>query len=473
MESAIDRIKAKVQINGLLSDIKVATVRQSLNANRRIQSDRFGSTFLPLSNCVPKEFAQVSKMLPHTQVESQDLMAKNPKEFRPNINNEVSLMACQEEELIVPIYRPETTSQSELSHLFCFYLVAFYGPNVPPTKDGIRMTISLFASLDGNMTDTMLNAALKKKGYTVKLEQYDDMRGYGRAMRSLITYCNIVEEQKAIIKKFVGVPGALAAATVCLQTFGKYVTTESLTQWFKNRYLSIGRLLNVQNVQNAGDLVPQLNNMQFMYNILSSSFELRRLLVLRMFAFSDTDSIMGTMFEHVMSMLAGTDITHVFSIDTYVVRFMPEVLNLPILRNNEVYLVGMYEFWNKHRAIFPYVRFLIPPDQCTPINRNTLMQLTAAAVAIGAKVSDSYKNYRGAAITSRMYKQVHEAVERYFVERFRASHIGLIASERSTMTHEEHIEMMARQEERVQEMGDAEMIREFETLNVQGKERKD
>lgn len=45
------------------------------------------------------------------------------------------------------------------------------------------------------------------------------------------------------------------------------------------------------------------------------------------------------------------------NIDVYLIKTMPELMNLQMLRPNDDQLVAMYEFWRKHASICPYVPF--------------------------------------------------------------------------------------------------------------------
>lgn len=133
-------------------------------------------------------------------------------------------------------------------------------------------------------------------------------------------------------------------------------------------------------------------------------------------------------------LLAGTDITHVFTIDTCLAKAMPEIMNLPIIRNYDSNLVGMYEFLAKYENIFPYVRFYVPSEDFHAINRATLQPLTTAAFAVATYASETFKYYRGPVRDSKLYKDISAEVEKYLESRMGASSLLLLNSERAVIS---------------------------------------
>lgn len=182
------------------------------------------------------------------------------------------------------------------------------------------------------------------------------------------------------------------------------------------------------------DYYPPCHALQKAYSALSTAFDLRRVLVDRMFKLKKSKNRVGTVFSHALVLLAGTDITHVFTIDTYLTKSMPEIMNLPIIRNYDSNLVGMYEFWAKYEHIFPYVRFYVPAEDCHAINRTTLQPLTTAAFAVATYASETFKYYRGPVRDSKLYKDIAAEVEKYLEKRMGASSISLLNSERAVIS---------------------------------------
>lgn len=108
-----------------------------------------------------------------------------------------------------------------------------------------------------------------------------------------------------------------------------------------------------------------------------------------MFVYADAQSRLGKLFGLTLQMLASTELTHVYNIDLYIVKLVPKIMNLHILRAYDDELVNMYQFWLQHKDIFPYVRFYVEPKYCQCINRNVLMPLIVASHAVATYMSDT------------------------------------------------------------------------------------
>lgn len=120
-----------------------------------------------------------------------------------------------------------------------------------------------------------------------------------------------------------------------------------------------------------------------------------------------------------------------------IVKLVPEIMNLHILRAYDDELVDMYQFWLRHKDIFPYVRFYVEPKHCHCINRNVLMPLTVASHAVATYMSDTFRNYKGAVLNSTMYKDITAEVGQYIQRRKNAGGLALGSSERAIATEVE------------------------------------
>lgn len=87
-------------------------------------------------------------------------------------------------------------------------------------------------------------------------------------------------------------------------------------------------------------------------------FEFRKMLVDRMFGYAKEKNQLGVVFDMVLTMIAGTDLTHVFNIDLYLMKCMPKLMNIQCLRPYDDQLVKMYAFWKKTRGLFPVCKVL-------------------------------------------------------------------------------------------------------------------
>lgn len=143
-------------------------------------------------------------------------------------------------------------------------------------------------------------------------------------------------------------------------------------------------------------------------------------------------------------MLASTEFTHVYNIDLYIVKLVPEIMNLHILRAYDDQLVDMYQFWLQHKDIFSYVRFYVEPKDCHCINRNVLMPLIVASHAVATYMTNTFKNYKGAVINSTMYKDITVEVGQYIQRRKNAGGLALGFSDRAIATEVERDYILSR-----------------------------
>lgn len=163
------------------------------------------------------------------------------------------------------------------------------------------------------------------------------------------------------------------------QTLGKYVIADNYVKWFTNRARAASGMIGGCDLDSVVAAIPTMNGLQCGNTSMSAVFGFRRMLVDRMFVYADGQSRLGKLFGLTLQMLASTELTRVYNIDLYIVKLVPEIMNLHILRAYDDELVEMYQFWLQHKEIFPYVRFYIEPKHCHCINRNVLMPLIVAS----------------------------------------------------------------------------------------------
>lgn len=377
---------------------------------------KYGSTSLPRSNMTPAGLAQIKDLLPHTQLTSQNFMSINPLKITPESFSDVKMVTYSRELLTVPILRKSVLSEDDLLGVISVVLVIFF----KDTYTGIAVThdeiytayLTLYGSLDHNMSDVIANTGSDTADKRFEFEWYasGDLYLHCFAARYKYYLPVLAELQKANVTDL-GV--AMSYLCVCLQTIGKQVNDDNVTNWFRSRLRAIMAKLGAGTPEAFENVRPDTRTMITGNRALNFMFEFRRMLIDRMFQYRKMKSRMGTVFDMVLAMVAGMDLTHVYNIDVYLMQTMPELMNLQMLRPYDDQLVQMYAFWKKHEAIFPYVRFYVPVEDCHAINRATLYPLIAASQAVAMYVSDSFKNYKGAQLESDLYKEISLIVRRY------------------------------------------------------------
>lgn len=193
----------------------------------------------------------------------------------------------------------------------------------------------------------------------------------------------------------------------------------------------------MERIESYADYFPTMTALLRGNAALANAFLLRRTLVDRMFAMKKGEHKIATMMSHVLQLLACTDITHVIIIDTYIMKVMPEILNLPIIRQYDSNLLGMYQFWAENSKIFPYIRFYKRAEECYAIKQSVLQPLTIAAFAIGSFIQDSFKNYRGPMKESDLYITIVDIVKKYLSDRMASASVALAGSDRAVMANTE------------------------------------
>lgn len=245
-----------------------------------------------------------------------------------------------------------------------------------------------------------------------EFEEFADTALYMRCLAARYPYLmNVLEELNEANVLNLGV--LLSYVCVCMKIIGKQVNDDNVTNWFRSRLRAIMAKLGAGTPEAYENVRPETRTLITKNRALNFMFEFRRMLVDRMFHYRKVKSRMGTVFDMVLAMVAGMDLTHVYNIDVYLMQTMPELINLQMLRPYDDQLVQMYAFWKQHENIFPYVRFYVPVEDCHAINRATLYPLIAASQAVAMYVSDSFKNYKGAQLESDLYKEVAQIVRRY------------------------------------------------------------
>lgn len=400
----------------------------------------FGKTVLPLSNMTPSELSQESELLPHTQLRTQNFISINPSKVRPTQAPKVSMVPFVAETITVPILRVnDLDDRAAMTVLAAFtspFFLEKYTTNNCSNADIYRAWCTLYGSLDKGFSVAVANTGLTMADMRVVLKDYPTTNEF------LDAYMAIVPSIRA---HFVGLEAdkigdkdslAVIMCVLC-QTAGKYVYADNYARWYAKRARAASGLIGGCDLNSVIAATPSMNGLQSGNTSLSAVFAFRRMLIDRMFLYSDSQSKFGKLFGLTLQMLASTQLTHVYNIDLYIVKLVPEIMNIHILSAYDDQLVEMYRFWFKHKDIFPYVRFYVEPKECHCINRNVLMPLIIASHAVATYMSDTFKNYKGISKNSTMFKDITAEVGQYLQRRKDAGGLALGSSERAVATEVE------------------------------------
>lgn len=430
--------------------------------------DKYGKTNLAESNLTPKELAINSTKLPHSQISDQNFLAINPKLVRPREETRVNMTPYKRTVLSVPVLRKAIFDDADmylLSMAFVtpFYLQRFFNKEMSQHLV-YRAYLTALASWDQSLTDIVANKGAESGDIEFKFEYYDRRTNYINEYSKV--FPDFLDVNLKIKQSNATQDVLFCLACVIMQTLGKQVNEDNVTGWFKNRLRAIAARIGNVNIESWDEFRPSTISLQTANRSMAQLFEFRRMIVDRMFHYQKEKTKMGEMFSMVLGMIACTDITHVVNIDVYLVKTMPELLNLQMLRPYDDQLVAMYEFWKKYKDIFPYVRFYVRPEECHPINRHCLMPLIIASHVVATYTSNTFKNYKGAQVDSDLFKSINAIVNRYIQMRNTSASIALGVSERTIMTELEKLHHLENMDMPGASVSDSALIRDLEKLNL-------
>lgn len=374
-----------------------------------VEGNNFGKTNLPRSNKVPIGVAVTAEGLPHSQVASEGygnrsvLEINLPTEYMPK----VQMTPMSRTELVVPIYRCKQLSSETLPVILNSILTPFFQLGatqiVPTFLDFLRGIVSLFGSYDTLLHEGELSMALKELDISIRYETHETIQAYAKSMDNH-TNGAFASVYGDFDNNNINNSSSMSALLFpVLMTMGKNVNSANYDNWYLARMRAACAMCAGTDFELLKSIRPDLDAMSGSYSLYSSAFYFKKVIFTRVMQYSKGGTMLCSIFYLTIKLLAFTDISYVLNIDFYLLGMMPELLNCQLLRNYEGVLVKMMEFCLKYRDILPFVRFLIPPEECHAINRNTLRNLTSAATAIAKQNVDSFANYKGGDQESKFY----------------------------------------------------------------------
>lgn len=370
------------------------------------RASRYGSTILPVSNLTPVELSLEAEPLPHTQLKTQNFQSINPSMVKPTQPPKVSLVPVNLDTIVVPVLRVNDLDEISLGVLLSVFACPFfeekYTGNVCSNKDVYRAWCTLYGSLDKEFSIAVANTGLVMADLRVTLVDYPTVNTFVAAYKALVP--SMGPHLRGMENDNIDDRNSLSVIMCVLcQTLGKFVIAENYVKWFTNCARAASGMIGGCDLDSVVAAIPTMNGLQSGNTSMNAVIGFRRMLVDRMFVYADGQSRLGKLFGLTLQMLASTELTHVYNIDLYIVKLVPEIMNLHILRAYDDELVDMYQFWLRHKDIFPYVRFYVEPKYCHCVNRNVLMPLIVASHAVATYMSDTFKNNKGAVLNSTMY----------------------------------------------------------------------
>lgn len=320
------------------------------------------------------------------------------------------------------------------------------------------------APWDQSLTDVVANKGAECGDIQFKFEYYDRRTAFMEHCVKVLPEFYAINAQ--ITEKGANLDVMFCLSCVIMQTLGKQVNDDNVTGWYKNRLRAIASRIGSVNTVAWDEFHPSTIALQTASRSMAQLFDFRKMVVDRIFHYQKEKTKLGEMFSMVLGMISCTDITHVVNIDVYLMKTMPELMNLQMLRPYDDQLAAMYAFWRKHKAIFPYVRFYIRPEECHPINRHSLMPLIIASHVVATYTSNTFRNYKGEQVDSDLFKSIKTIVNKYIQMRINSSYVALGVNERAMMTDIEKMHHLDNAEMPDINLSESALIRDLDKLNL-------
>lgn len=408
-------------------------------------SSEYGQTDLPESNAVPASISIKKFDLPYTQIGSRDLISNNPFNviLPASMTTKVTMKKVQSRVLVVPVLR---TSQDlefdDMKTLLAAALYPLFKTRVAQTDlvsyDIYQGIVAVLATLDINLTSLAVTASLKQIDLSI---QYLEVNTIGQFVAALdksdknVSFTSVLSFFNA--NDVMNDNNIYPILGVCLLVLGKQLNEANYNNWYDNRMKAACAICPDANPEILKPVSPELDSMVAAHKAFSSVFEFRKLVFLKLHAMSNEEGLLGQMLKQVMQLLSFTEMTYIVTIDHYIMTMMPELMGSVLLRPYEQILINMMHFLNKHKNYVQYIKFLVPPEECNPINRAVLRNLICAATAIAKKTVESFKNYKGGDQGSTLFDDLTALIDKYLEIRKAAAVSGMLDNKRAAISQAE------------------------------------
>lgn len=294
------------------------------------KNSQFGKTILPMGNMTPVELSMETELLPHTQLKIQNFLSINPSETKPQQPPKVAMVAYTPRKITVPVLRVNSLDTENVITMLAAFSCPFFYEKFTPYEctniDIIRAWCSLYGAIDRDFGTAVANTGLDMANCRVVIEDYNDAASFLDAYTAEVpmfgTHLAKLEEHD-----IAGDTSLMVIMCVLCQTAGKFVYADNYTKWYTNRAKVASGLIGGCNLDSVIAAIPTMNGLQTGYNALGSVFEFRRMIVDRMFVYSEGRSVISRLFGLTLQMLASTELTHVYNIDLYIMKMAPNVNN--------------------------------------------------------------------------------------------------------------------------------------------------
>lgn len=418
--------------------------RASQPINETLNNRRNDTLILPMGNNITHDNAIRHEEVPHSQIAPLNIMNDDPSKikFPTYLMLDAKIKPIVNNILTVPILNVKQIDDEAAIYVLIGGLFPFYVTKVRKTDEAEEILppggcyfliamLSFFGSFDITFTNDTASTGLSSVSREVQFRKCATLDEYQDAMDEVTDgdysdmYTKLVEAGADTASKL------YCLLCVCLMTLGKEVNEKNYEKWWSARIAAASSLCLDVNAQAIGQVIPNMDAMQLAHKTYASVFKFRRMIILKMQKYRGKETPFEMIVDLAMRMLMYTEMAHVLAIELYVVIMMPEVMNLQLLRSHEKALDDFINFIKLHRDYLPYVKFLVPQEECNAINRNTLRILHCAAICIGLYLTDSLKNYSGGQQDTSTGRRLKNIIDRYVNAREGYAITGMLESRRN------------------------------------------
>jgi hypothetical protein len=184
-----------------------------------------------------------------------------------------------------------------------------------------------------------------------------------------------------------------------LLTIGKNISPEGYVGWMNRRVRAMMGTMGLENTSTiwTDTTYPAISIMSSLSTYLSSAYFLRREIFRVCWSVALGQDRFCNLFKDVISLLKGTNMTHIILIDEYLYHRYKEILSVRLLAENHKGMAAAWEFLaslEEHERSF--AKILYDKEVTACLNRCNFPLHIAAAVAAAKFELPSMANYRGA-----------------------------------------------------------------------------
>lgn len=174
-------------------------------------------------------------------------------------------------------------------------------------------------------------------------------------------------------------------------------------------------------------------------------YDLKKIMIL---IFRDSNNktinahILDKAFKHLFLLLAYTDMSYVATIEKYILTVMPEIVTSAWMVGCVGDLERYTKFLAQHKDYIPYIRLVVPPEDCHPISRSSLYRLVTASIAIAECYTPSFENYK-IDRTNPVYKGIKSLAEKYISIKSQGGVAMLLNNPHAGLAEQDRANLMA------------------------------